>query len=119
MGTPRGSTTRAVKKASEEGVSIQELSKATGKSTDALRSAASRLNIKLKTDRNRIGWGDLKQRLVNMNTKDYTPKEVAEMLGTSIWTIYSMGARHNCLFKQAPYGSQKGVNYSLYGKTKK
>jgi transposase len=119
MGTPRGSTTRAVKKASEEGVSIQELSKATGKSKDALRSAASRLNIKLKTDRNRIGWGDLKQRLVNMNTKNYTPKEVAEMLGTSIWTIYSMGARHNCLFKTAPYGSQKGVSYSIYGKAKK
>jgi DNA-directed RNA polymerase specialized sigma24 family protein len=119
MGTPRGSTTKAVKNASENGVSIEETSKITGKSMDALRSAASRLNIKLKTDRNRIGWGNLKQQLVSMDTKSYTAREVAEMLGTSIYTIYSMGARHNCLFKTAPYGSQKGVNYSIYGKTKK
>jgi hypothetical protein len=118
-GYKQGATLRAVRMAEQEGVTIQQLSRVTGKTCNALRSSAKRYNIKLKSEFKRLEWGSLKQKLVHMDTKKYTAKQVAEMLGTSIYTIYSLGARHDCVFKTAPYGSQKGTNYSIYGKTSK
>lgn len=118
-GYKQGATLRAVRMAQQEGVTIQQLSRVTGKSVNALRSSAKRYNIKLKSEFNKLEWGSLKQKLVNMDTTKYTVRQVAEMLGTSIYTIYSLGGRHACLFKQAPYGSQKNINYSKNGQTSK
>lgn len=60
----------------------------------------------------------MKHKIVNMNTKDYTAMEVAEMLGTSIFSVYSMCARHDKILKKADYGSQKLVKYSKSKKQK-
>lgn len=118
-GPRQGSTLRAVKMAQDEGLTIEELSRITGKSISAIRSSASRVNTRLISESPKIMRGMLKDQLLNMNTTKHTAREVADMLGTSIYTIYSLGARYNKNFKTAPYGSQKGVNYSIYGKTSK
>lgn len=115
----QGETLKSVRIAYRDGVTIQQLSRTTGKTVNAIRSSAKRYNIKLKTEFNKQAWGSLKHKVVNMETEKYTAKEVANMLGTSIYTIYSLGVRHNCNFKKAPYGSQRGTKYSLYGKTSK
>lgn len=44
--------------------------------------------------------------------------ELAEMLGTSIFSVYSMCARHDKILKKADYGSQKLVKYSKSKKQK-
>jgi hypothetical protein len=119
FGYKQGATLRAVKMAQQDGVTLQQLCRITGKSEYAIRSCQRRVGIKLKTEFKRNEWGSLKQKLVHMNTERYTAKEVSVMLNTSIYTIYSLGARHNCLFRKADYGSQKGTNYSIYGKTSK
>ena len=118
-GPKQGHTLRAVKMAQEEGITIEELSRITKKSVKAIRSSASRIKTKLISDSPKIMHGMLKEQLLGMDTGKYTAREVAEMLGTSIYTIYSLGARYNLNFKTAPYGSQKGVSYSIYGKTSK
>lgn len=118
-GPKQGRTLRAIKMAQEEGITIEELSRITKKSVKAIRSSASRVNTRLISESPKIMRGMLKEQLLEMDTERYTAKEVAEMLGTSIYTIYSLGARYNRNFKTAPYGSQKGVNYSIYGKTSK
>jgi transposase len=118
-GPKQGSTLRAVKMAQEEGLTIEEISRITGKSVSSLRSSASRINTRLISESPRIMRGMLKEQLFEMDTMKYTAREAADMLGTSIYTIYSLGARYNRNFKTAPYGSQKGVNYSIYGKTSK
>ena len=118
-GPKQGRTLRAVKMAQEEGITIEELSRITKISVKAIRSSASRIKTILISESPKIMRGMLKEQLLEIDTKKYTAKEVAEMLGTSIYTIYSLGARYNLNFKTATYGSQKGVSYSIYGKTSK
>lgn len=113
-----GLTKKAVQHAWENNISIEELSKTTGKSLASLRSCSTRLKLRLKNNSKKIPWGHLKHKIVNMNTKDYTAMEVAEMLGTSIFSVYSMCARHDKILKKADYGSQKLVKYSKSKKQK-
>lgn len=116
-GFKQGETLIAVRKAQQSGMTLQELSRVTGKSQYAIRSCQRRIGVRLKTEFVRNEWGSLKQKLVNMDTTKYTAKEVSKMLNTSIYTIYSLGSRHNCMFKKADYGSQVDTKYSIYGKT--
>lgn len=107
-----GLTKKAVQHAWENGITIEELCKTTGKSIASIRSCSTRLKLRLNNNSKKIPWGHLKQKILNINTEDYTAMELAEMLGTTVFSVYSMCARHDKILKKADYGSQKSVKYS-------
>lgn len=57
--------------------------------------------------------GDLKARMLSLDPRAYTPREAAEHLGTSVWTVYSLSARYNINFKKAGYGVDKGIKKTM------
>lgn len=108
-----GLTKKAVQHAWENDITVEELSKSTGKSILALRCCATRLKLRLKSSLNkRAGWGSLKEKIIALDTHNYIAKDVAEKIGTTIFSVYSLCARHNKILKKADYGSQKSVKYS-------
>lgn len=108
-----GPTKKAVQNAWENDITVEELSKSTGKSISALRCCATRLKLRLKSSLNKkASWGSLKEKIIALDTHNYIAKEVAEKIGTTIFSVYSLCARHNKILKKADYGSQKLVKYS-------
>lgn len=109
-------TSYLVKNAYKDGVSIQQLSKLSGKSLSSIRSCQRRNKIKLNSESVKSAWGSLKQKILKINTSIYTAKEVAKILNTSIYSVYSLCSRHNLNLKKADYGSQRDTSYSKYKK---
>jgi len=58
---------------------------------------------------NRIRMGLLKERMHAMVASNYTPREAAKVLGTTVATVYALSARYNINFKQAGWGEYKRV----------
>ncbi len=96
----KGETIRDVRYAYERGITIEQISRETGKSIKAFKCSQRRINIVLKTESTRKEWGSLKQKIVNMDTYNYTVKELSEMLGTTRYTIYALCTRHDMPFKR-------------------
>jgi hypothetical protein len=96
----KGETIRDVRYAYEGGITIEQISRETGKSIKAFKCSQRRINIVLKTESTRKEWGSLKQKIVNMDTYNYTVKELSEMLRTTRYTIYALCTRHDMPFKR-------------------
>jgi transposase len=51
--------------------------------------------------------GLLKERMHAMVASNYTPRDAAKVLGTTVATVYALSARYNINFKQAGWGEYK------------
>lgn len=57
--------------------------------------------------------GVLKARIFMLRHEDYTPRQAAEYLGTSLWTIYKYAQRFGFKFRRASCGHNRGVKMTL------
>jgi hypothetical protein len=96
----KGETVRDVRYAYERGITIEQISRETGKSIKAFRCSQRRLKIVLKTESTRKPWGSLKEKIFNTETRKYNVKDLAEMLGTTRYTVYSLCTRYNMPLKR-------------------
>ena len=55
----------------------------------------------------RIKMGLLKERMHAMVASNYTPRDAAKVLGTTVATVYALAARYTINFKQAGWGEYK------------
>ena len=118
-GYKQGETLMAVRMAHKSGMTLQELSRVTGKSVHTIRSSGRLVGIKLKSEFNKKEYRSLKDKLYNIDTGQYTAGELAQILDTGKYTVYSLCTRYDLPLKKANYGSQRHVQYSKHGKTSK
>jgi hypothetical protein len=114
-GYKQGETLMAVRMAQRDGITLQELSRITGKSVHAIRSSGRLVGIKLKSEFNKKEYGSLKDKLYNIDTSQYTCGELAQIIDTGKYTVYSLCTRYNLPLKKANYGSQSHVKCSDNG----
>ena len=96
----KGETIRDVRYAYENGITIEQISRQTGKSIKAFKCSQRRINIVLKSESLRKQYGSLKQKIINMDTHNYTVKEMAKMLETTKDAVYALCTRHDMPFKR-------------------
>lgn len=114
-GYKQGETLMAVRMAHKSGMTLQELSRVTGKSVHAIRSSGRLVGIKLKSEFNKKEYGSLKNKLYSIDTGQYTAGELAQILDTGKSTVYSLCTRYDFPLKKANYGSQSHVKWSDNG----